>query len=198
MKDMDEEKVRMRLLGISYTPMQQGAYPMILAEEKGPMRLLIVIGHAEAQSIAIKLENIHLTLPITHDLFCNFSRAFGIKMVEAFIYKYEDGYFVTEIKFSDGEREITIDARASDAVALALRTNAPIYTTRGLLNSLGTTLEEATTPDDESEDSENSESSIEDLSIEKLNELMDKYISEENYEEASRIKEIISRKEKNI
>lgn len=196
---MDEGKVRLRLLGISYTPMQQGAYPMILAEENGPMRLLIVIGHAEAQSIAIKLENIHLALPITHDLFCNFAKAFGIIMTEAYIYKYEDGYFVSEIRFNDGEREITMDARASDAVALALRNNAPIYTSRQLLDALGTTLEDADTPrdgDDQKPDAENA--STEDMSVEQLRELMDKYISEENYEEASRIKEIIKKKENNL
>lgn len=192
---MDDEKVKMRLLGISYTPMQQGAYPMILAEENGPMRLLIVIGHAEARSIAIKLENIHLALPITHDLFTNFSQAFGIVMTEAYIYKYEDGYFVSEIRFNDGDREITVDARASDAVALALRTNAPIYTTRKLLDSLGTTLEEAdTTTGSEASADSNQAPSAEHMTVEQLKELMDRYISEENYEEAARINDIIKGK----
>lgn len=162
---MDEDKVRLRLLGISYTPMQQGAYPMILAEEGGPMRLLIVIGHAEAQSIAISLEKIHLALPITHDLFCNFSKAYGIVMTEAYIYKYEDGYFVSN-HFSDGEREIAIDARASDAVALAIRNNAPIFTTRELLDSLGTTLEEADATDAQSPEEADALPSVDDLTLE--------------------------------
>lgn len=162
------------------------------------MRLLIVIGHAEAQSIAIKLENIHLALPITHDLFTNFAQSFGIVMTEAYIYKYEDGYFVAELRFDDGEREITIDARASDAVALALRTNAPIYTTRELLDSLGTTLEDADTANGDEAPADSAQGpSAEDLTVEQLRKLMEQYINEENYEEAARINDIIKHKDNN-
>ena len=120
------DRVKLSVMGMSYSPMQSGAFAMLLAQEDGPYKIPIVIGAPEAQSIAIKLENIVTPRPMTHDLFCSFANAFGIVMEEVFIYKFEDGIFSSEIKFTDGEREVTIDARTSDAVAIAVRTGAPI------------------------------------------------------------------------
>lgn len=197
MSENNEERVKLSVLGISYNPMQSGAFAMLLAEEDGPFRIPVVIGSAEAQSIAIKLENIATPRPMTHDLFCSFAKAFGVEMTEVFIYKFEDGIFWSEIKFTDGEREVTIDSRTSDAVAIAVRTGAPIYTTRQILEQAGTIFDKsgAVPVESENEADDNRNADLESLSVEELKERMNKLIEEENYEEAAKISAIIKSKE---
>lgn len=194
----DSDKVKLYVLGISYSPMRSEAFAMLLAQEDGPYRIPVVIGASEAQSIAIKLESIITPRPMTHDLFCSFAQAFGVQMKEVFIYKFEDGIFSSEIRFSDGEREVTIDARTSDAVALAVRTGAPIYTTREILELAGTILDDtgdSTEPDVDSGDDADKPRALEDLSTDELRERMNKLIEEENYEEAAEISAIIKSRE---
>lgn len=194
----DSDKVKLYVLGISYSPMRSEAFAMLLAQEDGPYRIPVVIGASEAQSIAIKLESIITPRPMTHDLFCSFAQAFGVQMKEVFIYKFEDGIFSSEIRFSDGEREVTIDARTSDAVALAVRTGAPIYTTREILELAGTILDDTgdnTEPDVDGGDDADKPRDLEDLSTDELRERMNKLIEEENYEEAAKISAIIKSRE---
>ena len=130
MSENDENRVRLKVMGLSYSQIQTGAYALILAQVGGPIRIPVVIGAAEAQSIALKMESITPPRPMTHDLFVSFAHAFGVKLTEVFIYKFEDGIFSSELTFSDGERTISIDSRTSDAIAIAMRTGAPIYTTK--------------------------------------------------------------------
>lgn len=132
-----ENKIRLTLMGLSYNPMQDGAFAMLLSAEGSNKRLPIIIGAAEAQAIAIIIEKIKPRRPMTHDLFATMTHAFGIELKEVFIYNYEDGIFSAEMTFSDGERQITLDSRSSDAVAVAIRVGAPIYTTPAILDEAG-------------------------------------------------------------
>lgn len=132
-----DDRISLYVLGLSYSQLQSGAYALILAESEGPRRIPVVIGAAEAQSIAISLEAIRTPRPLTHDLFVSFAHAFGVKLSQVFIYRFEDGIFSSELTFSDGKRTVTIDARTSDAIAIALRAHAPIYTTADILERTG-------------------------------------------------------------
>ncbi len=194
-------------MGISYAPLQSGAYALILAEEDGPYRIPIVIGASEAQAIAVSIERIVTPRPLTHDLFCTLSHAFNIELVEVFIYKFEMGIFYSELLFTDGEKEVRIESRASDAIAIAIRTGSPIYTTDEILHLTGTILTTEDTDGEGADTSSESESSSEtsdplsdtylnSLSDEELRQKLDNYISEENYEAAAKINEIIKKRDK--
>lgn len=121
-----ENRVRLEVLGITYNQIQNGAYVLVLAEMDGPRRIPIVIGTAEAQSIVMRLGNKIPPRPMTHDLFVSFAHGFGVRLVEVFIYSFKDGIFASELLFDDGERQMRIDSRTSDAIAIALRTQSPI------------------------------------------------------------------------
>lgn len=199
--DMDNERVKLTVLGLSYNSLQGGAYALLLAQEDGPYRIPVVIGAAEAQAIATRMEGITPPRPLTHDLFMSFTQAFGIRLREAFIYKYEDGVFSAELTFDDGERQVVLDARTSDAIAIAMRCKAPIWTTREILDQTGFIIEGDPTVkgSDEAEKrpiiiAREAEPDPERLAVEELEKLMAKHIAEENYEEAARISEIIKRK----
>lgn len=185
------DRVKLTVLGISYNPLQSGAFGMLLAEEGGRHRIPIVIGSAEAQSIAINLEGVVTPRPMTHDLFCSFAQAFGVRLIEVYIYKFEDGIFSSEMKFTDGVREVTIDSRTSDAVAIAIRCDAPIYTTREIIQQAGTVAEGDEDDEAPAHDDKDKQRDLTDLSAHELQELMDRYIEEENYEEAAKISRIL-------
>lgn len=138
-----ENRVKLTLMGISYNPMQDGAFGLLLAAEGSNKRIPIIIGAAEAQAIAIVIENINPQRPMTHDLFATLAHAFGVELKEVFIYNFEDGIFSAEMTFSDGDRQVTLDSRTSDAVAIAIRTGAPIYTTPAILEETGIELVES-------------------------------------------------------
>ena len=210
------KRISLHVLGLSYSQLQSGAYALILAEEKGPRRIPVVIGAPEAQSIAICLEGIRTPRPMTHDLFVSFAHAFGVKLKEMFIYRFEDGIFSSELTFSDGERTVVIDARTSDAVAIAIRTNTPIYTTPEILEQTGFIIddkeftrrgeldaddldeEEGDEPFDEAEDTDvtgyHADPRPENYTIEQLEATLADLIEKEDYEEAARISEILQRK----
>lgn len=203
---MESEKIRLKVLGISYSQIQSGAYALILAQADGPYRIPVVIGASEAQSIAIRMEGIIPPRPMTHDLFVSFAHAFGVKLKEVFIYKFEDGIFSSELTFSDGERQIVLDSRTSDAIGIAMRSKAPIYTTREIIDETGFIMEEHDITDDDEASAESSHSSglqtndepkIENYSIEELERTLDRLIREENYEEAAKVSEILKRKRGN-
>ena len=113
---MASDRIKLKVLGISYSQIQSGAYALILAQVGGPYRIPVVIGAAEAQSIALRMENITPPRPMTHDLFVSFAHAFGVKLKEVFIYRFEDGIFSSELTFTDTERSVVIDSRTSDAI----------------------------------------------------------------------------------
>lgn len=201
-----ENRVKLKVLGISYSQIQAGAYALILAQVNGPYRIPVVIGASEAQSIALKMEGIIPPRPMTHDLFVSFAHAFGVKLEEVFIYKFEDGIFSSELTFTDGDRTVTIDSRTSDAIAITMRTNTPIFTTREILNETGFEMEvqenadhddDATDlPDgtDEEEIHTNTTPKLENYAVEELEKTLDRLIEREEYEEAARVAEILRRK----
>lgn len=214
MKNPDD-KIKLQVLGISYSQIQSGAYALILAQVNGPYRIPVVIGPAEAQSIALRMENINPPRPMTHDLFVSFAHAFGVKLQQVFIYKFEDGIFSSELTFTDGERTIAIDSRTSDAIAIAMRTHSPIYTTRAILDETGFILDSPDTDDDTEEEDDDiipdeeemdldepndyySEPKIENYTIEQLEETLAKLIDDENYEEAARVSAVLRRKRENL
>ena len=188
-------------MGLTYSQIQSGAYALILGEVEGKHRVPVVIGAPEAQSIALELEGIIPPRPLTHDLFESFVHAFGIKLLQVYIYKFEDGIFFSELTFSDGERQIVLDSRTSDAIAIAIRTKSPIYTNHEILTTTGFVVETDDTTlhagnDDMSID--NSEPKLENYAIEELESMLAKYIDNEEYEEAAKIQGIINaKKDKN-
>ena len=192
-----EDKVKLRVMGISFNPVQNDAFALLLAEENGPMRIPIIIGTPEAQSIAMRMEGVHPPRPMTHDLFCSFAHAFGARLREVFIYKFEDGIFSSEMTFSDGERQVVLDARTSDAVAIAMRTGAPIYTTHAIIDETGIEIpDEDNADNNENSDNDNDtrEPKTENLAVEELEKLLARLIADEDYEQAAHISELIKNK----
>ncbi|MDP4206494.1 MAG: DUF151 domain-containing protein [Bacteroidota bacterium] len=191
------KKVRINVLGLSVSQTQSGAYALVLAEEDGDRRIPIIIGPVEAQSIAIQLEGLTPPRPLTHDLFLNVARAFDITIKEVLIYKLEEGIFYAEIDCVQKGKEIRIDSRTSDAVALALRFDCPIYTTEDIMDKAGIVIEQEKTKDDLDESTDSDEENAEDLaelSLDDLNEILNEAVQEEDYERASKIRDEIKRR----
>jgi bifunctional DNase/RNase len=134
------KRVKLKVLGISYSQTQSGAYALILVEENGERRVPIIIGGFEAQAIVIKLENLDPPRPLTHDLFRSFAAEFNVSIIEVMIYKLEEGVFYSRLLCNNGEKEISIDSRTSDAVALALRFGCPIYITEEIYKMIDETV----------------------------------------------------------
>lgn len=185
--------------GISYGQTQSGAYALLLEEEKTSIKLPVVIGSFEAQSISLGLENdIEVPRPLTHDLFANFIKLASFKLKRVIIYKLVEGVFYSNIHFKNkktGER-IVLDARTSDAVAMAVRCRVPIYTTSEVLDEAGIFLElEMNTSEEEPFDPiEN----LSKLSLEDLQTLLDQAVKEEDFDMALELQEEMKRRSKKI
>lgn len=189
-------RIRLKVLGISYSQIQTGAYALILAEVNGPIRIPVVIGSKEAQSIAIRMERIITPRPLTHDLFASFAHAFGVRLQEVFIYKFEDGIFSSEMTFTNGERQVVLDSRTSDAIAIAMRTNAPIYTTPEILQETGFVMDIQTADENGTSDTgqESAEPDPNDFTIEELERTLSALIENEQYEQAAKVSKILQQK----
>jgi uncharacterized protein len=199
-------KVRLNVLGISYSQTQTGAYALVLAEENGNRRIPIIVGGFEAQAIAIQLEGLKPARPLTHDLFYNFASIYAINLLEINIHKLEEGVFYSQLTCFNGEKKIEIDSRTSDAIALALRFKCPIYTTEEILTKAGIIIdfekEADKAGDDESieydyEEEQEQEIKNEELiamSIEDLKKILNEAVRDENYERASQIRDEINRR----
>lgn len=204
--------VKLTIKGISYSQTQNGAYALILNEVDGERKLPIVIGAFEAQSIAIALEKeIKPPRPLTHDLFKNFAERFDIIVKQVIIHKLVDGVFYSSIICERDKIEEIIDARTSDAIALALRFSAPIFTYKNILDKAGIFLK--TNP----QENENPEQQLEDvlstpetfgmeesneagetytkLSLSELHEQLETAVQNEDYEKAAKIRDEISKRE---
>lgn len=139
----DEKRISLHVLGLSCSQLQSGAYALVLAEDNGPRRIPVIIGEGEAQSIAIALEGIRTARPLTHDLFVSFAHAYGVRLKEVFITRFADGIFYSQLTFCDNDgRYVTMDARTSDAVAIAMRTGTPIYTTEEIVRTAGFVIDD--------------------------------------------------------
>jgi uncharacterized protein len=191
------EKIKLEILGISYSQSQSGAYALILGENGEKRRLPIIIGSFEAQAIAIELEKMKPSRPLTHDLLKNFAQTFNILVKEVIIYKFSEGIFYSKLICFDGIKEVEIDSRTSDAVAIAVRFKCPIYTYETILSAAGIVLQdEDKAPEDETMpgDAGISAEEYKNLTVKELEDLLMAAIDEEAYEKASKIRDEINRK----
>lgn len=200
--------IKLNIKGISYSQTQNGAYALILSEENGPRKLPIVIGAFEAQSIAIALEaDIKPPRPLTHDLFKNFCDQFAIKIKQVIIHKLVDGVFYSSIIAEQNNHEEIVESRTSDAIALALRFDAPVFTYKDILKKAGIYLQ--TAKDKSVEEEEKSQISLDTLtksknpsaslnlsskSLNELNAILKEAVEAEDYEKAARVRDEIRKR----
>ncbi|MEO6883187.1 MAG: bifunctional nuclease family protein [Bacteroidia bacterium] len=196
------KKIKIDIVGLSYSQTQSGAYALVLGEAKGKRRLPIIIGAFEAQAIAIELEKMTPSRPLTHDLFKSFADTFEIQLKEVVIYNLVEGIFFAKLICQNAEKEVEIDARTSDAIALAVRFLCPIYTYEFILATAGILLDdEAGTVQKEEPEKEKApkvkeENDLKKKTSEELQILLTKALSEEAYEKASRIRDEMSNRKK--
>ncbi len=201
------DRIKLNVLGISYSQTQTGAYALVLAEENGKRRIPIIVGGFEAQAIAIQLEGLRPPRPLTHDLFYNFSVSFDIKVLDVNIYKLEEGVFHSKISCQRDDKLIEIDARTSDAIALALKFRCPIYTEKHIIEKAGIILDfEKEVENLEEEEPgygtkfprENIKSGgdFSTYSKSELKGLLDEAINNEDYEKASKIRDELNSRKK--
>ena len=202
---MGMKKVRLEIVGLSYSQTQSGAYALVLGESAGTRRLPIIIGGFEAQAIAIELEKMTPSRPLTHDLFKTFCETFDINVNEVLIYNLVEGIFYAKLICNDGTKDIEIDARTSDAIALAVRFNCPIYTYEFILKSAGIVLDDETAGITSNVEAETEvkegeevvkEGSLQSKSTEELKNLLQTALDEEQYETASRIRDELNNRKK--
>jgi len=204
------KKVRLEIVGLSYSQTQSGAYALVLGESAGTRRLPIIIGGFEAQAIAIELEKMSPSRPLTHDLFKSFAETFDVKVSEVLIYNLVEGIFYAKLLCNDSTRDVEIDARTSDAIALAVRFNCPIYTFEFILKSAGIVLDdetgsaiaatiESTSVQDISENTATASTGKEEYkakSTEELKNMLQTALDEEQYEMASKIRDELNQRKK--
>lgn len=204
------DKVRLHIKGLSYSQTQSGAYALVLGEDDGDRRLPIIIGGFEAQSIAIALEKgVNPPRPLTHDLFKNFADLFAIGLKEVVIHKLQDGVFFSILVCEKEGMEQVIDARTSDAVALAIRFECPVYTYLEILDKAGIILNEG-----EGESQEVAEQpakkepkakkstpakkqELKNQTLEDLHQMLDQAVKNEDYELAAHIRDEIDKRSAN-
>ena len=192
------KKFKLEIVGLSYSQTQTGAYALVLGETTGKRRLPIIIGGFEAQAIAIELEKMTPSRPLTHDLFKSFAQGFDITVNEILIYNLVEGIFFAKILCSNNGKAVEIDARTSDAIAIAVRFNCPVNTYEFILSQAGIILEDGDTT--LSSEKENLiESDVNDFlkkSSEELKQMLDIAINDEDYERASRIRDELNNRKK--
>lgn len=190
---MTSKKIKLKALGLSYSQTESGAFVLVLGEEAGERRIPIIIGTFEAQSIAIELEGMKTSRPLTHDLFVNFATAFKIDLIEVNINRISEGIFYSELLCDRGGSRIKIDARTSDAVALAIRFDCPIYTNESVLEKAGIILKDE--PRKKMTQEKEEEPSLKKISLAQLKKELQTAIDQENYEKASEINQEIKKRE---
>lgn len=196
------QKIKLDIVGLSYSQTQSGAYALVLGEISGRRRLPIVIGSFEAQAIAIEIEKMTPSRPLTHDLFKTFAQAFHITIQEVIIYNLIDGIFYAKLICSDGKKTMEIDARTSDGIAMAVRFNCPIFTYEFILSSAGIVIEGNdfvyleninADPQDEKNIAAVAKGYTS-FSMEELEVKLKEALSEESYEKAAKIRDELTRR----
>lgn len=196
------EKIKLDIVGLSYSQTQSGAYALVLGESIGKRRLPIIIGGFEAQAIAIELEKMTPSRPLTHDLFKNFADEFDIHVQEVIIYNLVEGIFFAKLICEKDGKEIEIDSRTSDAIALAVRFECNIFTYEFVLGSAGIVLEDEEDEDnifmeDDVDLDELTKDPVETFTLDDLEQKMQEAIENEDYEQASKIRDEIKRRNSN-
>lgn len=186
-------KIKLQIVGLSFSKMQDNAYVLILAESAGTRRIPIIIGGVEAQAIAMEIENLHAPRPLTHDLFYSLASKFGITLTEVYIYKLHEGIFYSKIVAQQNDVCIELDSRTSDAVALAIRFKCPIYAEQSVVDRAGIDIEaQSENVGDTANDSEQQEFTMKDDT--ELQELLQIAINNEDYEKASLIRDELKKR----
>jgi bifunctional DNase/RNase len=196
------QKIKLDIVGLSYSQTQSGAYALVLGEISGRRRLPIVIGSFEAQAIAIEIEKMTPSRPLTHDLFKTFAQAYHITIQEVIIYNLIDGIFYAKLICSDGKKTMEIDARTSDGIAMAVRFNCPIFTYEFILSSAGIViegndfvyLENINADPQEEKNIAAVAKGYTSFSMEELEVKLKEALSDESYEKAAKIRDELTRR----
>ena len=188
----NENLIALKVLGITRSEVQPGAYALLLEDAASTpdeaRRIPIVVGAAETQSIAVNLEQVMPSRPLTHDLFVSMFHAFGVELRRVTIYSFKNGVFAAMMHVSNGVTEVDIDSRTSDAIAIALRTGAPIYTTPEVMSLTSYEWRR------DGNYKPQKPVRLEDLPVEKLERRLQHYVDNEEYEKAARVQKIIASK----
>ncbi|HET8859346.1 bifunctional nuclease family protein [Marivirga sp.] len=204
------DKIKLEILGLSSSQSQSGSFALVLGEAPGSRRLPIIIGMFEAQAIAIEIEKIVPNRPMTHDLFKSFAHSFNYAVKEIVISDLKEGVFFAKIVCDNGMETVEIDSRPSDAIAIGIRFDAPIYTYEKIMSEAGIVLsdekedediselkkpvERSSTPGPSSPTSKSDFDKLKNMPMDKLNTLLDKMIQSEDYEKAAKIRDEINRR----
>ncbi|MEO6149912.1 MAG: bifunctional nuclease family protein [Mucilaginibacter sp.] len=195
------KKIKLDIVGLSYSQTQSGAYALVLGEVSGRRRLPIIIGSFEAQAIAIEIEKMTPSRPLTHDLFKTFAQAYNINVQEIIIYNLVDGIFYAKLLCSDGKREMEIDARTSDAIAISVRFDCPIYTYEFILSTAGIVIEgndfvylENINETTEEKTPVSAATGFTSLSDDELKTRLQEALTDEAYEKAAKIRDELNRR----
>ncbi len=190
------KKIELNIVGLSYSQAQSNSYALVLGETHGKRRLPIVIGHYEAQAIALEIEKMKPSRPLTHDLFYNFAKTFGINIIEVQITKFHEGIFYATLMCDNGISVQEIDSRTSDAVALSIRFHCPIFTTEEIMSQAGILFEEEETASEISDETseEDFSSYFTNLTLQELETELQQAVDDEDYERASLIRDEIRKR----
>ncbi|NHA03058.1 bifunctional nuclease family protein [Mucilaginibacter sp. HC2] len=196
------KKIKLDIVGLSYSQTQSGAYALVLGEVSGRRRLPIIIGSFEAQAIAIEIEKMTPSRPLTHDLFKSFAQAYQIEVQEIIIYNLVDGIFYSKLICNDGKRTVEIDARTSDAIAVAVRFDCPIFTYEFILSTAGIViegndfvyLENINETQEEKSVGTAVGSGFSSLSVDELKTKLQEALAEESYEKAAKIRDELNKR----
>ena len=195
------KKIKLDIVGLSYSQTQSGAYALVLGEVNGRRRLPIIIGGFEAQAIAIEIEKMTPSRPLTHDLFKSFAQSYNVAIQEVIIYNLVDGIFFAKLLCNDSKKTIEIDARTSDAIALAVRFECPIYTYEFILASAGIViegndfvfLENIESPADE-KIATTSPANYSSFTEDELKIKLQEFLKEEAYEKAAKVRDELTKR----
>lgn len=202
------QKIELEISGLSHTITQSQSYAVLLSEVNGLRKLPIVIGAFEAQAIAVAIEKVVINRPLSHDLMKNIFTVFQINLKEVLIDNLQDGIFYSKLVCEKDGQEVEVDSRTSDALALAVRFNCPIFTYEFILESAGAIINEPENKEgSEEEDEENEsvetlstsispQSDLSKLTIKELNEKLGELLDKEDYEAAARIRDELDRRKK--
>src|ERR1700712_190522 len=200
----DMKKIKLDIVGLSYSQTQSGAYALVLGEVSGRRRLPIIIGSFEAQAIAIEIEKMTPSRPLTHDLFKSLGEAYNIKIQEIVIYNLVDGIFYSKLICTDGKKSVEIDARTSDAIAVAVRFDCPIYTFEFILSTAGIVIEgndfvyleniNETKEEKTTAATTTTAGGFAALSTDELRTKLQEALAEESYEKAAKIRDELNRR----
>jgi uncharacterized protein len=196
------KKIELEIVALSHSITQTHSYAVVLGEVNGLRRLPIVIGGFEAQAIAVALEKMQPSRPLTHDLMKNFMNAFSVDLIEVVITDLQEGIFYSKLVCSSEHDTVEIDSRTSDALALAVRFGCPVYTFEHILDSAGILMEDTAgakkrkSPDEEEEEISAERSDLQAMSLEELNKLLNEVLEQEDYIKAIAIRDEINNRKK--